>query len=143
MRALSIRQPWAWAITNAGKDVENRSWNTNFRGRFLIHSSSACTINDLGIAFDWMKSRNLVSKLPKLTDFKLGGIIGEAVLVDVIDPKEPTQENVSSWREGGKQYGFMLKDIKPLPYIPCRGLLSFWKAPEDVLNKLGISPDLN
>ena len=24
-KALSIRQPWAWAIIHAGKDVENRS----------------------------------------------------------------------------------------------------------------------
>lgn len=26
MRALSIRQPWAWAILHAGKRVENRGW---------------------------------------------------------------------------------------------------------------------
>lgn len=26
MKALSIRQPWAWAILHAGKDVENRDW---------------------------------------------------------------------------------------------------------------------
>ncbi len=25
MLALSIRQPWAWAVIHAGKDVENRS----------------------------------------------------------------------------------------------------------------------
>lgn len=24
--ALSVRQPWAWAIIFAGKDIENRSW---------------------------------------------------------------------------------------------------------------------
>ena len=32
MKALSIRQPWAWAIINAGKDIENRQWPTKFRG---------------------------------------------------------------------------------------------------------------
>lgn len=26
--ALSIRQPWAWAILHAGKDIENRDWHT-------------------------------------------------------------------------------------------------------------------
>lgn len=26
MIALSIRQPWAWLIINAGKDIENRDW---------------------------------------------------------------------------------------------------------------------
>ena len=26
MRALTVRQPAAWAIFHAGKDIENRSW---------------------------------------------------------------------------------------------------------------------
>ena len=25
-RALTLKQPWAWAISHAGKDVENRTW---------------------------------------------------------------------------------------------------------------------
>lgn len=44
MKALSIRQPWAWLILHGGKDIENRSWNTNFRGRFLIHAAAGMTI---------------------------------------------------------------------------------------------------
>ena len=39
MKALSIRQPWAWAIIHAGKDVENRPWGTRYRGPLLIHAS--------------------------------------------------------------------------------------------------------
>ncbi len=38
MRALTIRQPWAWAIAVAGKDVENRSWQTSHRGLLAIHA---------------------------------------------------------------------------------------------------------
>ena len=34
--ALTIRQPWAWAILHASKDIENRGWSTNFRGRFCL-----------------------------------------------------------------------------------------------------------
>ena len=41
--ALSIRQPWAWMILNAGKDIENRSWQTDYRGRFLIHAAKGMT----------------------------------------------------------------------------------------------------
>lgn len=37
MKALSIQQPWAWLIVNGYKDVENRDWNTKFRGRFYVH----------------------------------------------------------------------------------------------------------
>ena len=38
MRALSIRQPWAWLIAEAVKDIENRRWATTYRGVFLIHA---------------------------------------------------------------------------------------------------------
>jgi hypothetical protein len=41
MKALTIRQPWAWAILNAGKDVENRSWPTKHRGPLAIHAAKA------------------------------------------------------------------------------------------------------
>jgi len=43
MKAISIRQPWAWLIVNGYKDIENRSWPTKFRGRVLIHASKGMT----------------------------------------------------------------------------------------------------
>jgi hypothetical protein len=39
MLALSVRQPWAWAIARGHKTVENRGWDTRFRGTLAIHSS--------------------------------------------------------------------------------------------------------
>src|ERR1700690_1312991 len=39
MRALSIKQPWVWAILNAGKDVENRTWTSKHRGWLALHAS--------------------------------------------------------------------------------------------------------
>ena len=38
MKALSIRQPWAWLIVAGYKDVENRTWATDFRGRIYVHA---------------------------------------------------------------------------------------------------------
>jgi hypothetical protein len=39
MRALTVRQPWAWAIPHAGKDVENRTWTNRFvTGTIAIHA---------------------------------------------------------------------------------------------------------
>lgn len=46
MKALSIRQPWAWAILNADKDIENRDWRTNFRGRIAVHAAKTMTRDD-------------------------------------------------------------------------------------------------
>lgn len=36
--AITLQQPWAWAIFHAGKDVENRSWKPRHRGRLWIHA---------------------------------------------------------------------------------------------------------
>lgn len=43
MKAFSIRQPYAFAITMGFKTIENRDWRPNnpglrFRGRVLIHA---------------------------------------------------------------------------------------------------------
>lgn len=38
MRALSIRQPWSDAIMAGWKTVENRTWDTTFRGTLAVHT---------------------------------------------------------------------------------------------------------
>ena len=38
MKALSVRQPWAWAIVAGWKPIENRTWATDYRGPLLIHA---------------------------------------------------------------------------------------------------------
>ena len=37
-RALTLRQPWAWAVAAGHKDVENRTWQTPHRGCMAIHA---------------------------------------------------------------------------------------------------------
>ena len=46
MKALSIRQPWAFAIFHMGKDVENRSWPTRFQGRIAVHVAKRIDVAD-------------------------------------------------------------------------------------------------
>ena len=41
MIALSIRQPWATLIVTGRKNIENRTWKTDVRGRIYIHASRA------------------------------------------------------------------------------------------------------
>jgi hypothetical protein len=40
VKALTVQQPWAWAIVHGGKDVENRSRNLagSYRGPVAIHA---------------------------------------------------------------------------------------------------------
>lgn len=116
MKALSIRQPWAWLIVNGGKDVENRSWHTKFRGRFLVHAAQGMTSNEFTRALLYCFDRGL--PMPDRWDMLRGGIIGSVELVDSLDQSD------SPWYMGEK--AFLLRDPKPLPFMPCKGRLGFF-----------------
>lgn len=121
--ALSIRQPWAWLILNAGKDIENRDWRTNFRGRVLIHASKSCAKSEYENAIDFMVDRGidrLAANLPSIDQFERGGIIGSAEIVDCTD------HSASPWFVG--DFGFVLRNPKPLPFVPWKGQLGFFNV---------------
>ncbi len=58
--ALSIRQPWAWLIIHACKDVENRDWPTRVRGRAARARSTAlaCPPERCRMTFSFQLSMN-------------------------------------------------------------------------------------
>lgn len=41
LKALTVKHPWAWAIMNGGKTVENRSRKTKYRGTLYVHAGQA------------------------------------------------------------------------------------------------------
>lgn len=118
MPALSIRQPWAWAICARHKDVENRSWKTSHRGPFAIHAGSA---RPAATDVESIRETFGISVPSNLTR---GALIGVASLVDVIDNSR------SLWAEDG-QFHWMLADAElwATP-IPCRGQLRFFHPPQ-------------
>jgi hypothetical protein len=116
MKALSIQQPWAWAILHAGKDVENRSWSTKFRGTFLIHASR--TIDNYG--YDFIFNRFGIVPPPK-SEIDRGGIVGIAEIVDCVDCSN------SRWFCG--KYGYVLRNPKPIELIKINGQLGFFETP--------------
>ena len=126
MKALSVRQPWAFLIVYGGKDVENRSWHTKFRGRFLVHASSSMTVKDFRFALQFMEERGLRLPHPIPRDNLLrGGIIGSVELVDSAENSD------SPWYMGEK--AFLLRDPKPLPFTPLKGRLNFFDVPDELV----------
>ena len=85
MMALSIRPAWAWAIIHGGKDVENRSTRTSFRGRFLVHASLALKLSDFERATQALRAAGERSILPREDEFAVGGFIGSVELADVAE----------------------------------------------------------
>lgn len=120
MKALSIRQPWAWLIVNGYKGIENRSWSTRVRGPILIHASKGMTRDEYDEARYLTES--LGFQLPAFNDLERGGVVGQAIIADCVS------ESLSPWFFG--EYGFVLTDAKPLPFRPFKGQLSFFDVPD-------------
>jgi len=114
MKALSIKQPWAWLIANGHKDIENRTWQTNYRGEFLIHAGKNFDLD----GYDWLKEQQIVDELPRAYTYQRGGIVGIATIVDCVTAHD------SKWFAG--PYGFVLNETRPLQFDKCKGKLKFF-----------------
>lgn len=122
--ALSINNPWASLIVSGDKDLENRNWNTSFRGEFLIH----CGLNvDKDCAADLAMNRHPVTDCDMdwshLAICATGGIIGIAELYDVVTLRTGGADN--PWFVG--RYGFRLRNARPIEFRPCVGALGFFE----------------
>ncbi len=120
MKALSIRQPWAWMILHAGKDIENRERPTRFRGRVLIHASKGMTANEYERAYTFAVRIGVHHRPPIAKCLSFGGIIGSVEIVDCVTHSD------SPWFMG--TYGFVLRNPVVLPFRPYRGALGFFEA---------------
>ena len=128
---LSVRQPWAWAIVHGHKPVENRTWTAEFRGRLLIHAGLTW---DKAGREDFARLRIAFPEINWPAQYELGGIVGEVVMTDCIGSltgPRPVPGLDMRWWTG--PYGFVLKDAKPLPFAPFRGLQGFFAVPEEAL----------
>ena len=118
-KALSIRQPWAWLIVNGIKDVENRNWRTHYRGPVLVHAGKKIEM----YAYDYVaETISDTIKIPPPDQLECGGIVGVTTIVDCIESFSD-----SPWHVLGAN-GFILRESKPLPFMPCKGNLSFFKV---------------
>lgn len=124
MKALSIRQPWAWLIVHGGKDIENRSWHTSYRGRFLVHASKGMTRDDYAEAFRFALERG-ITDMPRYEELSRGGIVGSVELVDSVD------HSASPWYMGQK--AFVLREPQFIPFIPLKGQLQFFEVGEHLI----------
>jgi hypothetical protein len=118
MKAISLRQPWAWAVIHASKDVINRPQGTRYRGPLLIHASR--NYDRAGKA--WIRRHIGVDVPPQLAR---GGIIGRVYLLGC------TEEPRSAWFTG--PLALVLSEPTPLPFLTCPGDRGLFEAPNQGL----------
>ncbi|SDF98748.1 hypothetical protein SAMN04487781_3200 [Cellulosimicrobium cellulans] len=122
LRAITVRQPWAWAIAHAGKDVENRTRNLagTYRGPLAIHAGLTAATD----AQAWWPLSDLVP---------LGALRNRGVFVAVVDlvdvhpvGAEPRDGWCSTWALGTGHH-LVLANPRPLAEpVPARGRLGLW-----------------
>ena len=152
MKALSLRQPWAWAVTHAGKIIENRRWRTTFRGEFLIHAALGMEVDEYAEAKDAIEDVCGIAsgiEVPPMAELLRGGLVGLSNLVDVVPPRPEFMlggverhyppypcEDDFQWRwHMREQYGFVLEHTTAIPFVPMRGMPGFFEVPEDIVQR--------
>lgn len=140
MKALSIKQPWASLIAHGIKDIENRTWKTNFRGRIYIHASAKKAgelpyiLSDTQGDFVYYNESDGLKSHSEITS----AIIGEVDIIDCVINHE------SIWAEKTFMYECDDSGEKPIgkpiynwvlanavlydePILNVKGKLSLWE----------------
>ncbi len=123
MKAITIKQPWASLIAAGLKDIENRSWKTNYRGRVLIHAAAAPVKEGLAALnnkqlFELMNRENWETEFDNLPN---ATIVGSVEIVDCV------QNHPSKWAQEGFWHWVLANpEMYPEPITGVKGKLSFW-----------------
>ena len=62
---------------------------------------------------------------PSFAELARGGIVGSVEIVDCVEDSD------SPWFIG--RYGFVLRDPRPMPFVPWKGALGFFGVPRAAL----------
>lgn len=137
-KCLSIRPAWAWMIiylqAPRWKDVENRTWSTEYRGPLLIHASQGLTREEYHDACQAALSAGKATPAQLPTFESVGEIrgtlIGAVSLVDVAEP----ERLVSPWHQSNS-YGWHIGErvaFRPRALPGKLGLFKVVLTPEEL-----------
>lgn len=135
MKALVVRQPWAGLIACGEKNIENRTWQTSYRGPLAI-----CAAKKLDTS---------PAEARKLFDDFGVKQTGTGVLVCVVDllgiveddgdsfsgdlPDSVTSLN-DDWFSG--PYGWVLANPRPVKPMPVTGRLGLFEIPDNLVTMI-------
>jgi len=118
MLAMSVCNPWAWAILAGLKHVENRSWPTSHRGPLAIHA--ARTVDPVSA---WPDG----SPVPAEALAPGGVIVGVVDLVDCVGARRGA---VDPWAEPSGYWWLVTNPRRLREPIPWRGQLGLFDVPD-------------
>ena len=132
MKALTVKNPWAWAIIHGGKDVENRSRPTKYRGHIFIHAGKGWSYE--GQEFLQQKRTPFGFQAFPLDEWQRPELIGKVIgSVEVTDCHH--SEDCGKFSKTGAcsewamkdHYHWVLENPEPLALpFPMQGKLGLW-----------------
>ena len=120
MRALSIRQPWAWAVAAGMKRIENRRWRVSYRGPLAIHAARVVETEA------YARCEALAGR-PVPANLALGAVIAVVHLADIVMASELRGD---PWAEG--PWCWLFDDVMPICPVACPGAQQLFTLPDDV-----------
>ncbi len=140
MHALSFKQPIAWLIANGFVQVDDRSWDTDYRGPILIHASK-------GLYEDYYRfiKHHTDIPIPDQDQLHYGGIVGIATLVLCCKPHQlpasitPAQRALFA-NVPHTHVGFLFEQARPFTIMPCAGKLGIFEVNLDQVRTAPTAP---
>lgn len=143
MKALTVKQPWASLIVEGIKDIENRTWKTNYRGRIYVHAAkqSVRRKNGWEPIFTSAQIHSVENPLGMYFSYDTSAIIGEVDIIDcVLNHSSVWAEQmeydvcpdtgIHILRKGQKYvWNWVLANAVKYdqPILNVKGALSFWE----------------
>lgn len=151
MKALSMKQPWAYLVVQGCKDIENRTWplpkTFKYPQRIYVHAGKRADRGFAVLAERMVKAGKFPDDVVKTFwalwreepgyDKWFGAIVGE---VDIIGELTLRSElsllgDASPWFVG--PYGFLLANPVAYPKpVPYKGVLGFFAVPDGPAEEL-------
>jgi hypothetical protein len=116
VRMLTVRQPWAWALIYAAKNVENRSRYFSYRGTLVIHAGQS--VDPAGVEF--LRSAGIEPPAEALAG---GYIVGRVEVTGC------TGDSTSRWARAGAWH-IQVSDPEPaVRRVAARGNVVLQRPP--------------
>ena len=149
MKALSLSQPWCWAVMHAGKHIENRSWAPPIEmigQQIVIHAAKSWDDKkEYRYLDEW--PRTPVGYLMRLDAwdpfhfparremYPASAIVGIATIDRVVTKPDTLPEDQKHWFFG--PYGWVLTNVINIPRpVACPGKQGLWTVPDPIVAEI-------
>jgi hypothetical protein len=137
--ALTLWQPWAWAIASGLKLVENRTWKPWGKdgqpGDVIAIHAAVRQADWEDVAFVRELAVRAGRGLEVPTTFVHGCLVALATVDSFAGGPEELPREQRPWWVG--PVGWVLRDVRPLPRpLECRGQQGLWPVPGELVHQV-------